>query len=86
MNSQGWRYHPQHDGLRDLFWQTFEEAVGGVSGDVRRIIEIARMFGLFLRYGFAWEDGGREPVTEGSSSFMYLDAFCATAENRPDTS
>ncbi|GAB0139111.1 hypothetical protein EsDP_00007326 [Epichloe bromicola] len=78
MNSQGWRYHLHHCALRAQFWRTFEEAVGGVSEDERQAIQIARMAGLFLRYGFIWKDGGREPVKEGTASFMYLDAFCGT--------
>lgn len=78
MNSQGWHYHPHHHSLRDLFWQTFETDVGGVSEEDKQSVQIARMAGLFLRYGFAWADGGREPVEEGATSFKYLDAFCAT--------
>ncbi|KAL3587855.1 hypothetical protein FPOAC2_13754 [Fusarium poae] len=78
MDSQGWRYHLHHCSLRAQFWRTFEEAVGGVSEDDRQAIQIARMAGLFLQYGFTWEDGGGEPVKEGTASFMYLDAFCAT--------
>lgn len=77
MNEQGWHYHPHHRALRDLFWQTFEAAIGGISGDNKQTIQIARIAGLFLRYGFAWADGGQEPVNEGSISFQYLDAFCA---------
>lgn len=78
MNQQGWHFHPHHLELRNLFWQTFEATVGRVSDDNKQTIEIARMAGLFLRYGFAWADGGQEPVDEGTISFMYLDAFCAT--------
>ncbi|KND87491.1 hypothetical protein TOPH_07899 [Tolypocladium ophioglossoides CBS 100239] len=78
MNAQGWRYHLHHHALRVQFWQTFEEAVGGISDDDRKAIQIARMAGFFLQYGFAWEDGGREPVKEGTATFMYLNAFCAT--------
>lgn len=78
MNSQGWRYHPQYRALRGQFWETFEDAVGGVSASDKETIEIARMAGIFLQYGFKWEDGGRELVEEGTASFMYLDAFCAT--------
>lgn len=78
MNSRGWRYHLHHRALRAQFWQTFEEAVGAVSDDDKRIIQIARMAGFFLQYGFAWEDGRREPAKDGTISFMYLDALCAT--------
>jgi hypothetical protein len=46
--------------------------------DDKQTIQIARMAGLFLQYGFAWEDGGREPIKEGTIPFLYLEAFCAT--------
>jgi hypothetical protein len=36
------------------------------------------MAGLFFRHGFAWANGGQQLVDEGSMSFRYLDAFCAT--------
>lgn len=80
-NQQGWRYHPHHSALRELFWQTFEATTGQVSDENKQIIQIARMAGLFLRYGFDWVDGGEELVKEGSASFKYLDAFCATELN-----
>ena len=40
------------------------------------MIEIARMAGLFLWYGFAWVSSSEEYVKEGSMSFRYYsDAF-----------
>ena len=78
MNGQGWHYYLNCDALRALFWQTFELAAGGFSPDEKLVIQIARLAGLFLRYGFAWANGGQEPVNEGSMSFRYLDAFCTT--------
>lgn len=76
MDSLGWHYYPNCDALRDLFWQTFELAAGGLSAKEKRVIQIARMAGLFLRYGFSWANGSQEPVKKGSISFRYLDAFC----------
>lgn len=78
MDSTGWHYHPDHEALRVIFWKHFEEAVGGVSKSDKTTIQVARMAGLFLRYGFNWQTGGRNPVDEGTSSYKYLDAFCAT--------
>ncbi|KAJ5802725.1 Protein kinase-like protein [Penicillium pulvis] len=78
MDSTGWHYHPDHEALRILFWKRFEEAVGGVSKSDKTTIKVARMAGLFLRYGFNWQIGGRNLVDDGTSSFKYLDAFCAT--------
>lgn len=79
MDAKGWHYYPNSDLLRDLFWQTFEFATGELSPEEKEVIQIARMAGLFLQYGFAWEKGGREPVDPRSVSFLYLDAFCASS-------
>ncbi len=57
MDSQGWHYYNDHHKLENLFWQTFGEIVGGVSEADRQAIRVARMAGLFLRYGFVCEDG-----------------------------
>ncbi|OAG39644.1 hypothetical protein AYO21_06112 [Fonsecaea monophora] len=82
MDSQGWHYYNNRDKLEDLFWQTFEEAVGGISETDRQAIRVARMAGFFLRYGFVWEDGVREiPAKESDSDLRYLDAFCTTGDN-----
>jgi len=81
MDSQGWHYYKNHHKLENFFWQTFEETVGGVSEADRHAIRVARMAGFFLRYGFVWEDGGREiPAKEPDSALRYLDAFCATGD------
>jgi DNA excision repair protein ERCC-4 len=77
MSPDGWRYHKNHRELRQKFWRTFEDAVGGLSDDEREAIEVARMAGLYLRYGFNWEEEGIDPVEEGTSSFMYLNAYCS---------
>ncbi|KAH0845404.1 hypothetical protein FOPE_12545 [Fonsecaea pedrosoi] len=82
MDSRGWHYYNNRDKLEDLFWQTFEEAVGGISETDRQAIRVARMAGFFLRYGFVWEDGVREiPAKESDSDLRYLDAFCTTGDN-----
>jgi Phosphotransferase enzyme family len=81
MDSQGWHYYENHQTLEDLFWKTFEEAVGGVSKAEKRAIRVARVAGFFFRYGFSWEDGVREiPVKEPDSALRYLDAFCTTVD------
>jgi Phosphotransferase enzyme family len=77
MDSQGWHYYNNHHELEKLFWQAFEQSVGGVSEADRQAIRVARMAGFFLRYGFVWEDGVRQiPVKESDASLRYLDAFC----------
>ena len=80
MDSLGWHYYPNCDALRDLFWQTFELASGGLSAKEKRVIQIARMAGLFLQYVFSSANGSQAPVKKGSTFFRHLNAFCA-AEN-----
>ena len=81
MDSQGWHYHSIHRALEDLFWQTFERTVGGVSDTNKEAIQVARVVGCFLRYGFSWGGaGGEVPVTEEGDSLKYLDAFCVTGD------
>ncbi|KIW39706.1 uncharacterized protein PV06_08295 [Exophiala oligosperma] len=79
MDARGWHYYDNHHMLGDLFWQTFEEAVGGVSEADRQAIRVARMVGFFLRYGFVRENGVRLlPAKESDSRLRYLDTFCMT--------
>ncbi|RSM04415.1 hypothetical protein CDV31_010050 [Fusarium ambrosium] len=80
MDGRGWHYYPNCDNLRSVFWQTFELATGTLSHDEKHRIQIARMAGLCLRYGFTWANGSQERVEEGTIAFRYLDAFCATGD------
>lgn len=80
MNATGWHYYCNSQALRARFWQTFEGNVGELVPDEMHGIRIARMLGLFLRWGFDWGRGGQEVVKEDDTSFWYLDAFCATVE------
>ncbi|KAJ3564876.1 hypothetical protein NP233_g8003 [Leucocoprinus birnbaumii] len=59
--SWGWRYHPNQRKLRNLFWETFYEAMGGVSEEQKELIDAARLVGLFLANGFEWKMGLRYP-------------------------
>ncbi|KAI9148142.1 hypothetical protein HJFPF1_11966 [Paramyrothecium foliicola] len=61
MDETGWHYHDRHMELRTQFWRTFEEAVGGLSDCEKQAIEVARMAGLFIRYGFDWKYDDLEP-------------------------
>lgn len=72
---QGWCYHPNHQELRDLFWATFYDAVGQVSEEVRELVEVARLVGIFLENGFERDDNGNiVPASEGSWTLNYLGA------------
>ncbi|KAK6221295.1 Protein kinase-like domain protein [Colletotrichum tabaci] len=65
-----WRYHPNHQELRDQFWNRFHYYLGGVSDEQKRRIEAARLIGLFLANGF---QQGR-PATEESEDLRFLGA------------
>ncbi|KAF3760059.1 hypothetical protein M406DRAFT_343662 [Cryphonectria parasitica EP155] len=59
-----WHFHPNYSSLREYFWETLYRKIGNVSGEDRRSIEVARLFGLFRTYGF--ED----------KAVFYLEASC----------
>ncbi|GJC94442.1 protein kinase-like domain protein [Colletotrichum higginsianum] len=65
-----WRYHPNHQELRDHFWTRFYYYLGGASDEQKRRIEAARLIGLFLANGF---QQGR-PATEESEDLRFLGA------------
>jgi hypothetical protein len=72
---ESWRYHPTQQELRELFWATFYQAMGGVSEEQKEIIEVARLIGLFLANGFEWtEDGFKVAAREGNDDLRYLEA------------
>ncbi|KAK4038782.1 hypothetical protein C8A01DRAFT_37270 [Parachaetomium inaequale] len=77
MDGGGWHYFEQAPALREGFWQVFRERAAGVGDEegVMEGIEVARMVGVFYRYGFVFE--GREVVRAvGEGEMGYLDAFC----------
>lgn len=65
-----WRYHPNHQELRDHFWTQFYYYLGGASNAQKRRIEAARLIGLFLANGF--QQG--TPATEESEDLRFLGA------------
>ncbi|KAK2746848.1 hypothetical protein FQN57_002890 [Myotisia sp. PD_48] len=73
-NGTGWRYHPNQQTLRKLFWETFYQAIGNVSQEQKDTFEVARLVGLFLANGFQWgEDEKLIPATDPSDGLSYLD-------------
>ena len=78
--SYGWRYHPNQQELRDLFWETLYQAMGGVSEEGKKLIDVARLVGLFLAHGFEWKDGVKVPASEGCEDLLYLEAVTLTGE------
>ncbi len=74
MDGEGWHYFEQESALRESFWRVFREQTG-VEEDVMDSIEVARMVGLFYRYGFVFD--GKEVVrVVGEGGLWYLEAFC----------
>lgn len=69
---EGWCYHANQEALRDVFWTTFNEALGNTT-DER--IEVARLAGLILGNGWQNDDeGNKVPAQEGSYELAYLEA------------
>ncbi|KAL7955112.1 hypothetical protein V8C34DRAFT_292484 [Trichoderma compactum] len=85
MDSEGWHYYDNRHELEGIFWQTFLAEAKGVSDSDIQLIRVARMTGLFCRYGFAWGGKGVENVVDESSpsSWAYLNAFCTAGDWAP---
>ncbi|KAF2672888.1 hypothetical protein BT63DRAFT_436729 [Microthyrium microscopicum] len=63
--SSSWHFHPNHVELWEYFWERFYEQTGFISAESRRLIEVARLFGLFRTHGFE----------EGDARIVYLEAL-----------
>ncbi|PGH11754.1 hypothetical protein AJ80_07015 [Polytolypa hystricis UAMH7299] len=73
-----WVFYGSFEYLRDEFWRIFCELVGGVSKSEMELIQLARLAGLFLRYGIPDEPGRKGVVGVGgedNSSMMVLEAL-----------
>ncbi|RMI95611.1 hypothetical protein CDV36_016389, partial [Fusarium kuroshium] len=57
MGPSGWEYFDNADYLRDEFWSTFSKLVGGLSESSMESIRLARVAGLLIRYGTAYDNG-----------------------------
>lgn len=77
MGSSGWRWFNNADDLRNSFWRAFREQTG-VSEPQTRLIKLAGMAGVLIRYGTAYDSGFPGMIgvrdTEGED-FRYLDAL-----------
>lgn len=72
--TRGWCYHANHQVLRDLFWETFWNAIGPAVEEQKERVEVARLVGILLDNGFQLDDDGNMvPVVEGHHSCRYLD-------------
>ncbi|KIY66631.1 hypothetical protein CYLTODRAFT_354692 [Cylindrobasidium torrendii FP15055 ss-10] len=76
--SRGWCYHSSQQELRDLFWETLYQEMGGVSEAQKELVNVARLTGLFLANGFDWKDGLKVPASEGFDGLCYLESVTLT--------
>ncbi|KAI1121213.1 hypothetical protein F5Y10DRAFT_272320 [Nemania abortiva] len=85
MNSAGWHYYDNRHELEAIFWQTFSTEAKNLSDNDLELIRIARMTGLFRRYGLVMDGKVVKGVVDQSdpSSIAYLDAFCTTDDWMP---
>ncbi|KAI3317841.1 hypothetical protein HD806DRAFT_540847 [Xylariaceae sp. AK1471] len=77
----GWTLFEDCNTLQALFWERFQQDVGGLSTTQFRSIKLARVLGLLLSYGFTSRLANEpEPVPiggdeDGRYNMMSLDAF-----------
>lgn len=57
MGPDGWEYFDNAEFLWDEFWRTFIGLVGGLSASQMKSIRLARVAGLLIRYGTAYDRG-----------------------------
>jgi hypothetical protein len=86
----GWTRYVDYDDLQKVFWETFEEEIGGLTDDRRRMIKMARVLGLLLSSGFTSRLANEpEPVPIGDDEYgrynlLSLDGFLINPQTRFD--
>jgi hypothetical protein len=81
-----WVFHESAEHLRSEFWSVFCQLVGGVSPREMELIQLARLAGLFLRYGIPYKPGRKGVVGIGNAkdtAFRILDALITDQKSRP---
>jgi hypothetical protein len=77
MDESGWYWYADYQALERKFWEAFEGDVEGLQEVERQTIRVSSVLGIFLRYGFTWDERvRRRPVTGEDDVIKYLDAFC----------
>ncbi|KAI0798989.1 hypothetical protein GGR55DRAFT_702351 [Xylaria sp. FL0064] len=78
MDSEGWHYYNNRHELERIFWETLLIEAKDMSSNDLHLIRVARMAGLFCRYGLVMDGKVWKGVVDKSdtSSLAYLDAFC----------
>jgi hypothetical protein len=83
LTPDGWVFYRSPEHLRSEFWNVFCQLVGGVSARERELIQLARLAGLFLRYGIPYKPGRKGVVGVGgtkNTSLRILDALITDQE------
>ncbi|KAK4242605.1 hypothetical protein C8A03DRAFT_11173 [Achaetomium macrosporum] len=83
-------YHPCAGRLREVFWEELEAAVPALVEDkvLRKRVEKARLLGLLLWYGIAFDDGALDRVVcpgRDDEELQKLDLFLLGANHGGDT-
>jgi len=76
MDGTGWHYYKNAKELREEFWRVFETNIGSIQEGMKEKILLARMLGLFLRYGFEQNGSARGRVRDTDAALRYANAFC----------
>ncbi|TVY54804.1 hypothetical protein LCER1_G001721 [Lachnellula cervina] len=80
MTEGGWEYHDAAEGLRGVFWRALGEGIG--EEEMVRV-QMARLAGILLWWGFAWDEGRIDRVVEEGRDeieIARLDAFLGPFE------
>ncbi|KAK4149422.1 hypothetical protein C8A00DRAFT_46958 [Chaetomidium leptoderma] len=86
----GWTRYVDYDVLQEVFWETFEEEVGGLSAERRRTIKLARALGLLLSSGFTSRLANEPEPTpigddeQGRYNMLSLDGFLINPQTKFD--
>ncbi|KAH8815751.1 hypothetical protein F5884DRAFT_817987 [Xylogone sp. PMI_703] len=78
MTPNGFKYRPQVDRLREIFWIELRSLLPEMTATNLEAINLSRDLGVLLWYGIAFDDEGRD-VEEISK----LDAFLNICEHQP---
>ena len=85
----GWRQYKDHDTLDEIFWETFQKEVGGLSAEVIEAIRSARILGCLLTHGFTrrladepFVVPARENDEIGRYHLQFLDAYLVDVKTR----
>ena len=80
----GWSYYGNDvSNSRRLFGRVLFSEIGGAASDETHMaIEEVRTLGIFLRYGFSWEDGAQKPTQDTTLLELFLQSESKSAKKR----